>query len=141
MITQFKIFENKVSYREVDLKQLYKNIFIYRNELKFSFHTIQYVFQEILKKLLINKHIQFQRIKNKIDGEVTYNEEGVVQWIKIVEDIIVLKLENNKTFFQLSNNNSQIVKIYESVPLDIEIDIHKYEEERKLNHEIGKYNL
>jgi len=141
MITQFKIFENNKNYREVNLKQLYTNMFTYRKELGFQFNMIQNEFESILKKLLTYKHIEFQRVKNKIDGDITYNEEGIVQWTNVIDGNIIIKIENIDTPFQLTEKVSQIVKIYDSEPFNIEIDIDKYNEERKIKEETEKYNI
>jgi len=141
MITQFKIFENNKNYIEIDLKELYKNMFTYRKELGFQFNMIQDEFRKTIKKLLTNKHVEFQKVKNRIDGDITYNEEGVVQWVNEVEGNIILKLKNIEETFQLAERVSQVIKIYDSEPLSIMILIDKYEEERRFKNEVDKYNL
>ena len=144
MITQFKIFENNMDYREVDLKQFYKNMFTYRKELGYNFSEIQSMFEyQILPKLLNNKHIEFQKVINPIDSDVTFNEEGVVEWAKLDQsyNTILIKLWDDDTIWQLTEKASQVVKIYNSKPLDIEIDMDKYEEERRMKKEVDKYNL
>ena len=136
-----KNFENdsyKKPFRKVDLQQLWDDFTTLQTKLVDKpILTDAYFERKILKDILQDKEIEFQRVRNPIDGEVTYNEGGRVKSIKLdSKDILRLKvicelydhkeqwvlatIDNVSGFARNHKVYPQIVKIYNSEPIEIE---------------------
>jgi hypothetical protein len=149
MITQFKIFESENQFREVDLQLLWDDIT--RNYYTKIFDKpmhLDYYFYSTLKKMLLGKNIEFNRVTNKwFDTEPFYNFNGKVEDVEFKDDsynylikyIIILLDDGKKYNLKISNNYNferkpVFVKIYDSEELEIE-------EKINLLKNTDKYNL
>ena len=154
-----KKFESEKQFREIDLQQLWDDINTYHMKLfDTPMHTDMYFYNRVLKPLLIGKEIEFHRVVNRFDDEVSYGLNGKVKEIEIKDsknniskeiighcyskknDTIGYVLARiNTNMFDKSIKKSQIIKIYNSEELEIENKIHNIKKAEKYNTE--KYNL
>ena len=80
MITNFKIYESKTQFREVDLQQLWDDMFTnYYSKLFDKPLLNEAYFRSFLKKLLLDKEIEINRAISRIDGDVIYGKSGKVE--------------------------------------------------------------
>ena len=151
----FKIFESEEQYREVDLQQLWNDMFTnYYSKLFDKPVFNDAYFHSFLRKLLLEKDVEIQRGISRIDGEVHYGNSGKVEEVNFydytLQKVITVKfykkqdlpLKRARTEHIIAridneinkNKTSQIVKIYNSEPLEIEKKIQELKT-------IDKYNL
>jgi hypothetical protein len=147
MITNFKLFESERQFREVDLQQLWDDLThnYYSKLFDKPMHTDMF-FHSLLKRMLIGKDIEFNRVENRFDGEVLYNFSGKIEDVEFVDETLIkgfiLVLNEGETKYLLTINNKYsfertrpvIVKIYDSEESEIE---------KKLNFlkTMNKYNI
>lgn len=137
-----KYFESKKKSRLVDIASLYNDFIIYRKQLfeptinlSDKFHKI------ILEPILLNKDVEFHRVKNKIDGDVTYGFSGKITAVEIKREgyimQILVKLYDKPSYYILVKNllglEPIIVKIYNSEKTEIEKKIELLKDTEKYN--------
>jgi hypothetical protein len=151
-----KTYENSLQYREVDLQQIWDDINKYHSRLfDKPMHTDMYFHNQVLKPLLLDKEVEFNRFSD-FGGEPYYDRKGKVEKIDfndytMTKEIAVKLHSKNKfptkrkraeiTLARIINNmfskkekEPQMVKIYNSEPLEIENKI-------QLLKDTDKYNL
>lgn len=154
MITQFKIFESERQFREVDLQLLWDDItHNYRTKLFDKPMHLDNYFLNVLKKLLLNKEIEFKRAEHPFDGEVIYGLSGKVISVDFFDDSfnyiikhisVILNVPNAHAEYSkcalgdISNNfnfnrRPLIIKIYDSEELEIEKKIEFLRDANKYN--------
>lgn len=151
MITQFKIFESEKQFREIDLQLLWDDITrnYYSKLFDKPVHLDMY-FNSVLKKLLLNKEIEFKRAVHPYDGAIIYGLSGMVEYVELKNDshnylirpiIILLDNGKNKDKYEIGNISCNynfdrkplIVKIYDSEELPIEKEINLLKDTNKYN--------
>jgi len=133
MITEFA----KYDVRELDLNDLGSNILLNRKQLNINFVLFYDLYSKLLNQILKGKLVEFQRVKNPIDGEISYNEKGILEWIKPTpDDEYLLKIKDDPNQYWLSNKSSgfyPMVKVYNSPKIDIEEQIDMIIQTNKYN--------
>ena len=152
-----KYFESEKQFREVDLTELFNGYIKYKytQNLPYSWNSDEYFWRHDYKKmsddfnknvlspLLVDKEIEFPKVIHPYDGESTYSFSGRVKDIRVdkkedISFIVYLYDEKNALYLfkipRYSKLETNIVKIYNSEPIDIEDEINMF-----LN--VTKYNL
>jgi len=150
MITIFESYKNT---REVDLNELYNDMYKYSKELNIYTRNINIEFEYIiLSSLIQNKLISFQKVKNPIDDEESYNMTGIVQWYKIHEwnkrienskFLLDIQLKDDNNTYRLATQDYGNVFRNAFKPTILIHNNHLTDIEKKLNliKETEKYNL
>jgi hypothetical protein len=143
MITNFKLFESDRQFREVDLQLLWNDLTKkYYSKLFDKPIHIDIFFHSLLKKMLIGKDIEFNRVKNRFDDEILYNFSGKIENIQYVDEnlvkgfILILNDGDTEYLLTINNNSSEkpvMVKIYDSEELEIEKKVNFLKDMNKYN--------
>jgi hypothetical protein len=152
-----KLFESERSFREIDLQQLYDDLIKYGGRL-FSkpVHLDVYFDKRVLNPLFVDKDIEFRRIVNPIDQEVSYSYKGKVSKIDMYDEsnlkTITVNLYKNENFRNFSEDlkyilakiyfserlkKPQIIKIYDCGIIPFEENL----EQLKMEDDAERYNL
>lgn len=146
-----RYFEN-VEGREIDLQQLWNDFTKYKKRLSFcNNYEAELNFQHFLDKILSNNYVEFNRVKNRFDDEITYSFEGEVRSVFISKFIKTFKVyvslyNTGKYPMKRNRNNSYLladIMYYSTKPIIIKVysDVTKEEEELELLKNTEKYNL
>lgn len=146
-----KYFEYKKQYREVDISKLWEfindidNMRMYYSEFGYivDVDSPKVFFQEVLKSMLTDKEIEFNRVVNPIDSEVSYSFCGRVKDVFIwLGELHVQLYEDSSNIYNLGKISAgqmkeTIVRIYNSEITKLEQNI----EFIKMKIDAKKYNL
>jgi len=135
-------------FREVDLGKFWSKINdvdfmrIYYGEYDDQWESPKKFFQLMLQTMLCDKEIEFHRVVNPIDGEISYTFGGRVKSV-FVKDAIVVNLYDDNLTYVLSHfyagkiRSEQIIKIYNSKITETEKKLKDIE----MRLDAKKYNL
>jgi hypothetical protein len=153
-----KYFEGKIAYkrpnemdsrpfREIDLAKFWGFINdldfmkIYYDEYNEEWKSPKKFFHLMLQTMLVDKEIEFHRIVNPIDSEISYNFAGRVKSVFVRDEIVVDLYDDNTryvlTHFYAGKIKSTIIKIYNSEITEIEQKL----EDIEMKLDAKKYNL
>lgn len=135
-----KYFESEKQFRVVDLQQLWYDLQQLWNDDYFKLFSINsnIAFYSTLNELLLNKFVEFQNnrvyakkgyVKEVKSLDYTLTKEIYVRLNEQVEFEWLATLQNDRN----KKNKTQIVKIYDSEPLEIEDKINKLKAFYKYN--------
>lgn len=143
-----KTFEAYNNYREIDIYELHKNVEQFHTELGINYNEIYGKTKKLFDEIFTGKSIEFQRCENPIDGDVTYNEKGILEFIRPRSVIMgpgsyILKLENFDILYKLSIGAAfyPIIKVYDSKETKMELEIKRIKADIELRSSVDKYNL
>jgi hypothetical protein len=125
-----KLYENhnndKFS-REIDINNLYSELLLKHKQLGVKLSDIPKTLRQLINDIFVGKYVEIQKTTNPIDGEVSYNEKGTLEWIKALNsDEYIVKLQHDENKYWLSNKSHgfyPIIKVYNSEEIDLEYEL------------------
>ena len=100
MIINFRLFENSISSRKINLRTLYKDIFKYIPLRSDSGRKID-IFEKAVNELILNKEIEIYPNTEKIRGTVEHIEYHYSQRVKGVYCRLIVNFHDDPTGYAL----------------------------------------